>query len=38
MDAKPSNRVWLTLDGWAVASAALVIMLIVVGALPRVPW
>jgi hypothetical protein len=32
-------RAWkLSLDGWAVLAATIFILLILVGALPRVPW
>jgi hypothetical protein len=36
--AQPARKPRLSLDTWAVLAASLVILLIVSGLLPRIPW
>jgi len=35
---RAAPRLWLSLDTWAVLTAATVLILIIVGTLPRIPW
>ena len=36
--APATSRLRLSLDSWAVLTAATILILIIVGTLPRIPW